>query len=510
MPVSTSTNMAGLTTKQMWQTIKDYFGDGFAPGSAPIRYDIHTCDMPLHPESSRTPEAVNGTRYGVEISAEAMPLYSIMGDTAAPECTCYDIKTIVNQIDSFLDRAPENLPGDGLITSGKPCDTSPDQVSLYIMRDTLSWWIHWGGTLSPNDYWKQIYVGFAAIPDDVQINPRDFLDGTYKYLGHTWDDCLAGLAEEGLTPDEIEFVNMCMWRQMLTQWLEKADPELLPLLKGKISLMLKYRVLTANTLGCVALLMKAMAVPGEGPIDYASASDAMEAASIAQCVTMDMAKEALGILKGERTEVVVGDRAQRKRELRWVYVRCMQLLETSSYAHILRRYASAGLHYVPMMDRYLERVSGHVRFPIRDGAALLLERFINRAGLPKESEDLNANGRTVNLSTKLNGNGQLHHEVNGNGQIPEEVNGNGVLPQETKGNGVLPQGVNGNGELHHAINGNSKLPQVNGNDELHYEVKGNGQFHLVIKSNGDLRLEISGSDQLQREAVRPDVTTAAG
>ncbi|KAH9885152.1 hypothetical protein F4778DRAFT_512809 [Xylariomycetidae sp. FL2044] len=405
MPASTSPK-SGLTTKQMWQACKDYFGDGFAPGSSPIRYNIHTCDMHLRSGSS-SPTSNSGIRYGVEISEEAMPLYSIMGDTCAPFCTCLEMAEIVKHIDAFLETAPGILPGEGRITSDKPGDTNADLVSLYIMRDSLSWWVHWGGTLSPRDYWKQIYVGFAAIPDDIQISPQNFLDGTYRYLGHTWDDCREGLLGEGLTAEEVEFAEMCLWRQMLTQYFEKADPELLPLMKGKSSLMLQYRVLTANTLGCLALFMASAADEGDGPVRDAVSSLELEAASIAQCVTLDMAKEAMGILQGERTETVAGDRAQLKRELRWIYVRCMQFLETQPNAHILRRYASSGLHYVPMMDRYLERAAGQVRFPITDAMARILERFINRPGLEKGSEGLNANGKTLNLKAKVNGNGKL-------------------------------------------------------------------------------------------------------
>jgi hypothetical protein len=54
----------------------------------------------------------------------------------------------------------------------------------------------------------------------------------------------------------------------------------------------------------------------------------------------------------------------------------MKFLEAQPNAHLLRRYASSGLHYVPMMDRYLERVRGNVRFPIREQVACMLEPFI--------------------------------------------------------------------------------------------------------------------------------------
>lgn len=87
----------------------------------------------------------------------------------------------------------------------------------------------------------------------------------------------------------------------------------------------------------------------------------------------------LGILQSEKTETVAGDRVQIKRELRWVYVRCMEYLQIQPNTHLLRRFASSGLHYVPMMDRYLERVRGNVRFPINGAKARILELFINRS-----------------------------------------------------------------------------------------------------------------------------------
>jgi hypothetical protein len=318
------------------------------------------------------------------------------------------MSAVVRRIDEYLLTAPESHPDDYVITSGKN-DKDPDNVSLYIMRDVLSWWVHWGGVLRPEDYWKQIYVAFAAIPDDVQLPPKDFLNGSYRFLGHTWDDCKQGLLREGLPPAEVEFVEMCLWRQMLTQYFEKVDPGVYALLKSKTTLMTQYRVLTGNTLGCAALILATDGLVSGGVDD-----NALEAASIAQCMSMDMAKEALGILQGEKTETVAGDRVQLKRELRWVYVRCMEYLETQPNAHLLRRFGSSGLHYVPMMDRYLERVRGHVRFPITGAKARILEPFINRAYV---SDDINPDGLP---SKKAKG-----HGINGvNGvktAMPQEV-----------------------------------------------------------------------------------------
>jgi len=248
------------------------------------------------------------------------------------------------------------------------------------MRDTLSWWVHWGGTIRAADYWKLIYVALAAIPDDVQIHPRDFVDGTYRFLGHTWNDCREGLLAEGVPPETVLFVEMTLLRQVVTQYLEKVDPGLRPLLVSKTYLMTQYRVQTGNTLGCAALLLASEGLGSERLDD-----NALEMASIAQCLSMDMAKEAVGVLEGEKTETVVGDRVQLKRELRWVYVRCLEYLDTQPNVHLLRRYATSGLHYVPMMDRYLERVRGHVRFPIREPVARLLEPFIKREAASEEA-----------------------------------------------------------------------------------------------------------------------------
>ena len=175
---------------------------------------------------------------------------------------------------------------------------------------------------------------------------------------------------------------------MLTQYFEKVDPEVYRLLKSKTTLMTQYRVHTGNTLGCGALILAT-----DGMVSGGVDDNALEAASIAQCLSMDMAKEALGILQGEKTETVAGDRVQLKRELRWVYVRCMEYLQIQPNAHLLRRFASSGLHYVPMMDRYLERVRGNVRFPINGAKARILEPFINRAHV---REGLNPDGLLFN------------------------------------------------------------------------------------------------------------------
>lgn len=86
--------------------------------------------------------------------------------------------------------------------------------------------------------------------------------------------------------------------------------------------MTLYRVLTGNTIGVAAVVLAS-----EGKFSRDIGGHGVEVAAIADALSMDMAKEALGILQGEQTETVTGDRGQLKRELRWIYVQCMEYLK---------------------------------------------------------------------------------------------------------------------------------------------------------------------------------------
>lgn len=389
--------MTETSLKMMWEGLKEYFGDGFAPGSAPFRNNVHYCD--LHPAPKRDANFL----YGVEVEEEAMPLFSVLGDTCPPPCTCFEVTKLVEHIDRFIATASDYHEDDYAITSGKN-DATIDQVCFYAMRDTLSWWVHWGGGLRPSlDYWKHVYVAFAAVPDDFQLPPRDFLSGQYTLLGHTWADCREGLLREGVPAETVKMAEMALWRQMLTQYLEKVDPSLRSLLVGRTSMMMLYRVQTANTLGCAALLLASKGVDVNGLED-----GPLEVASIAHCVFLDISKEAMGILKGEKTETITGNRAQMKREMLWVYTRCMDYLGGQPNADFLRRYASAGMHYVPMMDRYRERMNGHSRFAIPPAMARILLPYVKNPStlsgvLPIEDTTTDVSIReAVNFLTSAN------------------------------------------------------------------------------------------------------------
>jgi hypothetical protein len=351
---------------QVLSTVKDYFGDGFVPGSAPFNYHVHFCHL-----RQRETKDKSFTSYGVEIDEHAMPLFSVLGDTSQPPCSCHEIQAVVRHIDDWCKAAPDFHPDDYKITTGKD-DNDAQQVCLYAVRDALSWWVHWAGEFRHHDYWKVLYVAFSTVTDDLQLPPTDFLDGSFRLLGHTWIECRDGLMSEGVPAETVKFAEMSIWRQVLIQYMEKVDPGLRPLLVSKTTLMTQFRNITANTFGCAALFLSSQGSPHGGVED-----DALEMATICDCLSMDMAKEALGVLEGEKTETVAGDRALRKKELRWVYSRCLEHLGEQRNGHLLRRFATSGLHFVPMMDRYLERTRGK-RFPISEDAARILSPFMNR------------------------------------------------------------------------------------------------------------------------------------
>lgn len=112
-------------------------------------------------------------------------LTQTVGGTTSPPCTCFNVTDIIKHIEDYLTTAPDNHSKDFTITSWKN-DIDVEDANLYAMRDAVCWWTHWTGTLRPEDYWKQMYVAFSTIQDDVQIPPSSIVDGSYRFLGRTY------------------------------------------------------------------------------------------------------------------------------------------------------------------------------------------------------------------------------------------------------------------------------------------------------------------------------------
>ncbi|PWY95831.1 hypothetical protein BO94DRAFT_455286, partial [Aspergillus sclerotioniger CBS 115572] len=343
---------------------KNYFKDGIIPESAPFRSNLHICDLTSAPTNNQNHE------YGVEISRQLMPIFSTLGDTSLPPCSCHDIKAVRQHIDDYIHTAPNTHPDDYSFFTEKH-DTSLDSVCRYVLRDVIQWWACWVGSLDNDKHrWKVLYVALATITDDLMIPPLHLVNGTFRFLGHTLANVLAGLRSENVHPDDIKFLEMCLWRQYIVQYLEKRDPELRAMLVGKATLMTQFRVVTANVAGTAVAVLAGVEIQSQGVVDTA-----VEMMGIGCCLSMDMAKEALSVLKGEKTETVAGDREQSKSELRWVYARCIEYLNGHACAPVTKRFATSGLVYVFLMDRYRERLNG-VRVPISTALQAVLDDLV--------------------------------------------------------------------------------------------------------------------------------------
>lgn len=354
LSTSSSPALEGITLKEIWQTLKNYFGDGYVPGSAPFRFKVHLC------ETVKPPPTEN-LFFGVHIDEDAMPLFGPLGAAIKPPCSCAGIAAVVRRIDTFIDTASPSVHAAPVYSIySRKDDATPEDTCVYAMRDVLQWWVHWHGPLDlARHYWKHIYVGFSTIPDDLLIPPQHLVDGTFRFLGHTVHEMLAGLQHnEGMTTADCEYLYMSLLCEFVVQYLEKVDPGLRELLLEKTLVMSQFRSISANTRGCAAVLLAARGLQFLGGEDEASLDEVAEMAAYGDALSMDMTKEALGLLQGEPTETVAGtDRALLNAELRWTYARCIAILDAHNNGVFLRRFATSGMHFVPIMDRYQERLS---------------------------------------------------------------------------------------------------------------------------------------------------------
>ncbi|KAJ6490042.1 hypothetical protein C8R45DRAFT_826551 [Mycena sanguinolenta] len=319
-----------LTLKQIWETLKNYFGDGYTIHSAPFRFNVHLC------ETQRVPVENDNIFFGVNIDEDMMPLFGSLGETVKPPCTCEGMAAIFSRKD----------------------EASVEETCAYVMRDAVQWWVQWhDGSLARRDYWKHLYIGAATAFDDVLVPPEHLVDGTFRFLGHTMSDMSAGMISEGMSAENARYMEMCLWRECFAQYVEKIDPAIRELLIEKTHVMTQFHVISANVHGCAAALLAARGVAFDGVSD-----EAVEMAAYGDCLSMNLIKEALGIMKGEPTETTAGrDRDRLQAELRWMYSRTMNQLDTHELAKYLKKYASAGLHFVSLDDRYQERVEGRRR-----------------------------------------------------------------------------------------------------------------------------------------------------
>lgn len=168
------------------------------------------------------------------------------------------------------------------------------------------------------------------------------------------------------------------------------------LLVQRTCVMSQFRVMTANTHGCASALLAARGISLHGE----RLNAAVEMASYGDALSMDMAKEALGLLQGEPAETTAGrDRARLTAELRWMYARSMEQLDLDDgSAPYLRRYASAGLHYVLLNDRYQERLMGFQRLRLTPVMDALIKSYRVGISVPLEVHERQVKGSLCAVS----------------------------------------------------------------------------------------------------------------
>lgn len=62
-----------MTLQEIWQTLKDYFGDGYIRHSVPFRFNVHLC------ETHKVPVHNDNVFLGVQIDKDMMPLFGSLG-----------------------------------------------------------------------------------------------------------------------------------------------------------------------------------------------------------------------------------------------------------------------------------------------------------------------------------------------------------------------------------------------------------------------------------------------
>ncbi|KAJ5578822.1 hypothetical protein N7450_007689 [Penicillium hetheringtonii] len=237
----------------------------------------------------------------------------------------------------------------------KPLDNWIAEIDLYSMRDAVQWWRYWHRSLEGH-YWKHLYVAFSIVPEDMIVPPNDLLNGDFCLLGHSISEIWEGMRQEHVHPDSIAFMEMCLLRQYIIQYLAKQQPDitsnsfLSPVFKDN------WEKVMANTHGVTVALLAANNAGPNGIINMAK-----NMTFLMDTLSMNSREDSLAIDMDIPTS-----RERRhgmKNNFQEVYMRYMEYLNIQPSAPLLARYASSGAHFVPTMDGHREHVK-HVRFPM--------------------------------------------------------------------------------------------------------------------------------------------------
>ncbi|KAJ5936066.1 hypothetical protein N7454_005364 [Penicillium verhagenii] len=275
-------------------------------------------------------------------------------------CSSSNPRQAVNDLHRVIRHDLEPIPTPNACTNLPlfPTNTSSNDVNIYAMRDALQWWRHWHGSLERN-YWKHVYLAFTVIPEDITIHPLELLTGDFRLLGHSITEVWEGLHEENVQPDTIAFMEMCLLRQYIAQYLAKRqerEQDIDEILRTTPALGSSWRDITANTHGATVALLAANRAEDIGIIE-----SAIHMTIVVDNLSMNMLG---GALVRDMGAPVARERQRgSKYELQGVYMKYMELLDLHPSSPLLGRSVSSGLHFAPGMDGCRERVKG-VRIPM--------------------------------------------------------------------------------------------------------------------------------------------------
>ncbi|KXG49220.1 uncharacterized protein PGRI_030900 [Penicillium griseofulvum] len=243
-------------------------------------------------------------------------------------------------------------------------DTSVEETCLYAMRDAIQWWRHWHRSLEKH-HWKHLYVAFSTIPQDITIPPQHLVNGEFCFLGNSFADVLDGLHKEGVSSDQIAFMEMCLLRQYLVQYISKQEPQINLKFHAGPAFASNWRNINGNVFGSTMAILAARAT------DLGIVNIAVKMTTIADYSSMNLMGK-LSIL----TDKVVSE-GSLAHNLYELYFRYMELLDLQPSAPLISRSVSSGLHFIPSMDGARERLR-NVRTPMLVSLRHTVGRYIQR------------------------------------------------------------------------------------------------------------------------------------
>jgi hypothetical protein len=229
-------------------------------------------------------------------------------------------------------------------------DTSLEETCLYAMRDAIQWWRHWHRSLEKH-HWKHLYVAFSTIPQDVTVPPQHLVNGEFRFLGNSFADVLNGLHKEGVSPLQIAFMEMCLLRQYLVQYISKQEPRVNSKLHSEPGFASNWRNINGNVFGSTMAILAARAT------DLGIVNIAVKMTPIADYLSMNLMGKS-SIL----TDKMVSE-GSLAHNLYGLYFRYIELLDLQPSAPLVSRSVLSGLHFIPSMDGARERLR-HVRLPM--------------------------------------------------------------------------------------------------------------------------------------------------